>query len=319
MGGVNKSTCRADRRMVLIDRLSPRHAPTGSLPFGYQRWSRLLFVNWAIDPQLLEEVIPKELELDLYNGKAYLSLVPFEMGGVRPSFSGQMGIDFLELNLRTYITFEQQPGVYFFSLDASSTLAVIGARLLWGLPYFVTHMTSSEGHPAALLAWHVAEQPFPLPDNLTHTYTSISERASCTVNYTIGKLLPPSDPGSLQYFLLERYFLFVTDAEGRVYKGQVHHSPYQAYAAEVVQLDQNVTDAARITLHSAQMTQAYWSPGVEISAFGPWQVRGKHSCAIHLLSLFILFIFGCFLVTWFYRSILVLIFQRKKSKHLKVM
>ena len=71
----------------------------------------MLFVNWAIDPQLLEDVIPKEFELDLYNGKAYLSLVPFEMGGVRPSFSGQMGIDFLELNLRTYITFEQQPGV----------------------------------------------------------------------------------------------------------------------------------------------------------------------------------------------------------------
>ena len=84
---------------------------------------------------------------------------------------------------------------------------------------------------------------------------------------------PPSAPETLQHFLLERYYFFVAQTDGSVFKGQVHHRPYTAYSASVIQLNENVTKAAGIMVDPEQMVQAYWSPGVEVTAYGPWQVQ----------------------------------------------
>ena len=110
------------------------------------RWVDLLFAHWAVDADALRTKLPDGLELDLYDGQAWLGIVPFVMEDVgprglpAPPAAGR----FPELNVRTYVRHEGRPGVWFLSLDAASRPAVEGARTGFGLPYF--HATMSAGH-----------------------------------------------------------------------------------------------------------------------------------------------------------------------------
>jgi hypothetical protein len=120
----------------MIDRLSPTHRPTG-WPVGYQRWHSLLFLHWPLPAAVLRPLVPAELSIDLYAGVAYVGLIPFVVEQARPAVPPPLGLDFLETNVRTYVHLAgEDPGVYFFSLDAASLLAMVGARTGFGLPYF---------------------------------------------------------------------------------------------------------------------------------------------------------------------------------------
>jgi hypothetical protein len=82
-------------------------------------------------------LVPPELELDLYDGQAYVGIVPFQIALLCESWWPKAAaMSFLETNVRTYVRYQGRPGVYFLSLDAASTCAVVGARFFWGLPYF---------------------------------------------------------------------------------------------------------------------------------------------------------------------------------------
>ena len=112
----------------------------------WQTWRDLVFVHWEVDPAALERLLPPELEPDLFEGKAYVALVPFRMTGIRsvwlPPIPGTART--LETNVRTYVrrrgVAEPVPAVWFFSLEAESTLAVRVARGMYGLPYFKARM-----------------------------------------------------------------------------------------------------------------------------------------------------------------------------------
>jgi uncharacterized protein YqjF (DUF2071 family) len=127
--------------MEMIDRIAPTRRPAGEVR-GYQRWRDLLFLHWIVPEQALRALVPASLQIDTYGGNAYVGLVPFLMLGVRPAWlPEQLGFDFLEANLRTYVHVDgRDPGVYFFSLEAASWLAVRAARLGWGLPYHHARM-----------------------------------------------------------------------------------------------------------------------------------------------------------------------------------
>src|SRR5262245_10075958 len=101
------------------------------------RWHDLLFAHWPVDPAVLRPLIPASLQIDTYDGQAWIGVVPFRMTGVRPRFVPPLpGLSaFAEINVRTYVTIEQKPGVWFFSLDAANRLAVWAARLSYHLPY----------------------------------------------------------------------------------------------------------------------------------------------------------------------------------------
>ena len=130
--------------MVVIDRVSPTHRPSGPAR-GYQQWRSLLFLHWPVPINVLRLLVPAELELDLLDGVAYVGVVPFVMQGVRPRWWPQRGaFEFLETNVRTYVHHQGRPGVYFFSLDAASRLAVWAARRFWGLPYFHAEMRMTQ-------------------------------------------------------------------------------------------------------------------------------------------------------------------------------
>jgi uncharacterized protein YqjF (DUF2071 family) len=223
-------------------------------PSGTQNWRDLLFVHWEVSRDALRALVPKSLELDLWEGRAFVGVVPFVMQAVRPAFLPRvMALDFLETNVRTYVRYRDRPGVYFFSLEASSFVAVKAARWGWGLPYF--HASMSIQHDGDYIEYE-------------------SERrdrggARHRARYRPGQLLGASAPGTLEYFLLERYLLFSTK-RGRVYEGQVHHVPYPAQLVEIVSIEDDLVAAAGLPQPSEPHAIAHYAAGVDVEVFGPW-------------------------------------------------
>jgi len=130
----------------VIDRLAPTRRPEGKAA-GFQKWRNLLFVHYALDAEIVRALVPPSLELDLWEGQAHVGLVPFEMKDIRSAWMPRpSALNFLETNVRTYVHKNGEPGVFFFSLEASSWLAVQVARTGWGLPYFhATMSTDGQG------------------------------------------------------------------------------------------------------------------------------------------------------------------------------
>ncbi|HXK17893.1 MAG TPA: DUF2071 domain-containing protein, partial [Polyangiaceae bacterium] len=177
--------------MAPIDRLAPARRPEGPV-WGWQSWRQLLFMHWPVELRALRDAVPSSFELDLHEGIAYVGVVPFAMQGVRPRFVPQpAALDFLETNVRTYVLRNGEPGVYFFSLEAASRLAVAAARAAFALPYHHARMTLEQ----QASGWRYA------------TYRS-QGGAAHEVHYRALEPLAASMPGTLQHFLLERYLLF---------------------------------------------------------------------------------------------------------------
>src|SRR5262245_28854026 len=125
--------------MALINDVAHRPWPLPSTPWTIaMRWHDLLFLHWPVCPATLRPLIPRALEIDTFDGRAWLGVVPFRMSGVRPRYFPALGHSaaFPEINVRTYVQTPGRTGVWFFSLDAASWLAVRVARACYGLPYY---------------------------------------------------------------------------------------------------------------------------------------------------------------------------------------
>jgi hypothetical protein len=186
----------------------------------YQRWHDLLFAHWALPPESIRPLIPRELELDTFAGKALIGVIPFWMSHVH--FRGLPPVPsagtFLELNVRTYVRpprDREKPGVYFFSLDAASLLAVLGARAGVGLPYFWAEMTAQV--TGAEVAYRSKRRQKPRPAELIGRY-----RPTGPVS---------RDKTDLEMFVAERYCLYVV-RRGRIHRVQIHHLPWPLQPAE---------------------------------------------------------------------------------------
>lgn len=237
---------------IELDRIAPTRHP-GIANSGTQRWRELLFVHWSVPLEAVRPLVPAELELDAYEGRAWIGAVPFRMEQIRPSWLPRaMALDFLELNLRTYVHHRGEPGVWFFSLEASSWLAVRAARAGWSLPY-----------------WHARMRTERAGDRIVFASDRRGGAARFDVEYEVGAALGASAPGTFEHFLLERYYLFAHHRR-RVLKGQVHHPPYPAHRARVDRLSQTLTAAAGLPALDAPPEVAHWSPGVDVEVFGPW-------------------------------------------------
>lgn len=214
-------------------------------------------MHWSFDPEVVRAIVPPELTLDLHEGKAWVGVVPFAMKDIRlahtPSFTA---IDFLETNVRTYVHHKGEPGVFFLSLEASSRLAVLGARTLWSLPYFHAEMSMSEADDVISYK------------SMRHTAEAPSLEARWRRPPT--ERLQASTPGTFEHFLLERYYLFVRHRD-RICKGIVHHTPYLAAPAEVLSLSQSLLTAAGLPPVERAPDCAHFSPGVTVETFGPWE------------------------------------------------
>jgi uncharacterized protein YqjF (DUF2071 family) len=205
-----------------IDRLSPRERPDGT-PIMHQNWGKLLFMHWRIGVEALRPHIPAGLTIDTYDGSAWIAVTPFTMWGVRLTFTPPVPwlSDFHETNVRTYVHHEGVPGVWFFSLDANSLPSVIGARALYHLPYF---------HAAIELEQTGATINYSLRRN--DTGDDERPRAELQASWTIGTPLPESQPGSREFFLTERYYLYAARGES-LYRARIHHAPWPLQHAEL--------------------------------------------------------------------------------------
>ena len=107
-----------------------------------QRWNDLLFLHYSLPPEVIRPLVPDVLTLDTYQQRAWVSVTPFWINHLRPPGVPSLPwfSHFAEINVRTYVTRDGKPGVYFFSLDASNLSAVWGARVFYRLPYWQAAM-----------------------------------------------------------------------------------------------------------------------------------------------------------------------------------
>jgi uncharacterized protein len=187
-------------------------------PFvGRQTWRDLLFAHWPVAKRAVQERLPSGLVPDLWDGGAWIGVVPFRLEGLRPRLLPGIptATSFLELNVRTYVRVADRPGVWFFSLDASSALAVAGARTLYGLPYHRAEMSC-----AADGEW------------LSYRSRRAGGAAAFAARYRPTGLGAPAEKGSLEEFLVERYRLFAV-RDGRPTRVEIDHPPWQLRPAAV--------------------------------------------------------------------------------------
>ena len=198
---------------------------------GFQRWRELLFLHWPMPPGKLRPRVPSALELDLFEGAAWVTLIPFAIVESRPlGFPGVLADRFLEANLRTYVRGPGgEPGIYFWSLEASSLLAVVGARLLYGLPYFPARMSMRRAGPRVEYA----------------SRRRLGGSAELRLGWTVAKVFGAARPGTLDHFLIERYALYAARMRG-VYRARVRHPPYPLHRASIDHLSETLRAAAGI-------------------------------------------------------------------------
>ena len=207
---------------TLDSRLKARSPETGSRHVMNQRWESLLFLHWEVSPELIQTTLPPGLYVDTFEGSAFVGVVPFFMKHIRPVGCPPLPwlSYFQELNVRTYVYNEQGiPGVWFYSLDCNQPLAVWAARTWFHLPYLHSKMTYKKSD------WV-----------LYHSHRAGTD-VTASFEYRGVGVERESDPETLEFFLLERYYLYAYHATRRsLFRGQVAHSPYRYRNAEVRKL-----------------------------------------------------------------------------------
>jgi uncharacterized protein len=185
-----------------------------------QTWEDLLFAHWPVPPERLRPLLPDAIPLDVREGSAWIGVTPFRVSAFRlrgmPHLPGITA--FLELNVRTYTTIDGKPGIWFMSLDATSALAVLGARRTYRLPYFRARMECSER--AGWIEYG------------SRRASSDGERAELAGRYRPTGPAAPAPPGSLAHWLTERYCLYTLDEHGDVMRADIHHPPWPLRPAE---------------------------------------------------------------------------------------
>ncbi len=215
-------------------------------------WLSLLFIHWPVAVEALRRLVPEPLELDTFDGHAWLGLIPFTMRDVRCTWLPTIPTmrHFHECNVRTYVTIDGEPGVYFVSLDAASRLAVHGARMFWNLNYFLSKMSLQRDGDVA--------------------HYSVQRRCDPAVTmrcaWRIGEKRLQSQPGELAHFLTERYMLYTVDRHGTAMRGRIWHAPWPLRDAELLELDDSLVAATGARLdggtpvlyHADQLRAEAW-------------------------------------------------------------
>jgi uncharacterized protein YqjF (DUF2071 family) len=204
----------------ILDDTAHRPWPMPAAPWIMtQTWHDMLFAHWPVDPAVIRALVPPALDVDLFEDRAWLGIVPFRMTNVAPR--GIPAVPWLsafpELNVRTYVRVDSKPGVFFLSLDAANAIAVAAARALFGLPYYRASMSVRErdGFVRYRCRRMAASSP---PAELAVTY------------HPTGAVFQP-ERGSREYFLTERYCLYIVDRKGRPHRLEIHHPPWPLQAA----------------------------------------------------------------------------------------
>lgn len=239
---------------AITEDVSHRPWPLPRLPWiMFQSWRDLLFAHWPLPAERLRDRVPTELTLDEFDGTAWIGLTPFRVAGLRVRCLPPLpdASEFPELNLRTYVRVDGKPGIFFFSLDAGSRLAVWGARTAYRLPYRRARMTIE-----------AKDEWIDFRSRREEGEAELSARYRPT-----GSASRPA-PGTLEHFLFERYALYVVLRSGRILRGDIHHRPWWIQPAEMEITSNTVASAQGIRLpdqeplthFSSQQDTLIWPP-----------------------------------------------------------
>jgi uncharacterized protein YqjF (DUF2071 family) len=225
-------------------------------------WRRALFANWSVDRDGVAERLPDALSVQTFDGDAWLSVIPFVNVDTRPQgVPASLGVDVPELNLRTYVTCDGEPGIYFFSLDTASVSGVLGARFTHRLPYYYAGMSVRERGDRVTFASR-RHHPGDRPARFEATYGPIGERFE-------------AEPGSLAEFLTERRRLYTQAADGSVRYTEVEHERWPLYEADYEERQNTLFEANGFGRPTGEPT-LYFSPGVSVRTTRSrrWRRRG---------------------------------------------
>jgi len=178
-----------------------------------QTWHDLLFAHWRVSAAQIRAKVPADFTIDLFDGSAWLGIVPFQMTNVAPRGVPALPwvSEFPELNVRTYVRVADEPGIFFFSLDAGSALAVHAARTMLNLPYFTASMVVSSNRDAI---------------HYESRRDGVGADAEFRATYAPEGPTFVASPGSLEYFLTERYCFYNLNHHGEPYRLDIHHPPW---------------------------------------------------------------------------------------------
>jgi uncharacterized protein YqjF (DUF2071 family) len=235
--------------------LDPSVRPDAPL-IGYQRWDKLLFLHWEVPESALRPLVHRRLELDTFEGRAFVSITPFTVRGARLRGLPPLPplADFDEINVRTYVRLGgADPAVWFFSLDAASGLAAAIARASLRLPY--CYARTSRGSSGSQMHYRATRVVPPARATLSATWTVAGESTRAS-------------PGTLEHFLAERYLLFSRALGDRLFRLQVHHPPWPLRRADGVDVRQTL-DTADGLPPLAGPPLAQYSDGVDVEFFPP--------------------------------------------------
>ncbi|HUF31019.1 MAG TPA: DUF2071 domain-containing protein [Gemmatimonadaceae bacterium] len=238
-------------------RIAHRQWPLPRSPWiMFQSWQRLLFAHWPVPIEMLRPLVPASLAIEEFDGTAWVSITPFRLTGLRARFLPPLPFisEFPEMNFRTYVRAGRKPGIFFFSLDAGSRLAVIGARATYRLPYY--HADMDIGSDGEWVRYS-------------------SRRRSGTNAEFIGRYRAAGAafqprPDTIEHFLTERYALYTVLPGGFLARGEIHHGPWDLQPAEARIEVNTVPQAHGITLpdrppllqYSARQDTLIWAPSV---------------------------------------------------------
>jgi uncharacterized protein len=233
-----------------------RERPSGR-PVMREIWRDLGFLHWPVPSDTLARLLPPGLEVDTFGGVAYVSIVPFTLPLTRTAFWPGLPLapSFHEINLRTYVhRAGRDPGVWFFSLDAASRLAVAGARAAYRLPYFHAKIRMGEGAGGGI--------------DFEARRSSSRVEARFTCRYRPTGPAAAAAPGSLEFFLAERYLLY--SWTGRALRtARVFHQPYPLQPAAITDLEQTLTAAAGLAVDPRLPPLAHYAREVDVQIYPP--------------------------------------------------
>jgi uncharacterized protein YqjF (DUF2071 family) len=219
----------------------------------HQNWCHLLFMHWRVNESLLRPLLPPELKIDQHDGDAWIGLIPFSMTGIRPAFGPALpGVSsFFQLNVRTYVTHHGEPGIWFFSLDASNPMVVWLARTVYHLPYFRASIEADQDNLRFSFQC----------ERLGKACKGIGFRAKWQSGPPIGRIRP----GSLAWFLTERYRLF-TKTKGQIQTGEIRHEPWQLRSATLEEYESTLLSVVGlpepsqhpVLYHSDELAVDFW-------------------------------------------------------------
>lgn len=221
---------------------SPYEMPDSNWVY-YQEWNRVLFLHYEVPVDLLTELVPDKLTIDTFEGKAYISIVPFTMENIRPRYLPSVSFisNFHEINVRTYVEFENKKGVFFLNIEAEKFLSIIVAKALSGLPY----------------------EKSKIKRDISKYYSKNIGKGFCLdTGYLVTENL--TRKSDLDIWLTERYCLYLNNRDF-VYRYDIHHLEWEIKNVEILNLDINYT-IGQIQINKST-DLVHYSDGVQVLAW----------------------------------------------------